>query len=655
MTLLPFDKGFRLELQRVGRVYGRSRGPAALDGVTLEIAQGEFVAILGPSGGGKSTILNIIGLLDRADRGSYLIGGEDVADLGERSMTLLRAKTFSYVFQSFHLLDARPVRDSVGMGLLYQGTERGVRDARIGDALARVGLADRAEQLASTLSGGERQRVAIARALASGTPVLLADEPTGNLDQASGTAVMDILANLAATGTTVVMVTHDPALAARAPRRVQIVDGKIADDRRVSSVTGGAGQESEDAQTLLEASQPSNSDGPRERRARIRKSQMVADAWASIASRRARTLGLASAVALAVALVLTTVGIAASARAQVTDNFDAAVNRDVTVIDDAPQIAAAGGALTPLTSKALARIGQLSGFEAAAVTSSCGQHAVRLGADRPVYDAPVVIADGSLAAALRGSVDSGSQSNTAPEQGQAFVGRLLADAIGLGPLSGPPVLTVDGLSFVVVGVLEEAPRSPDLLGAVLIGDDPRLTCLVDSQTWWVRTSAGAAQQVGGQVALATDPVDPSRLRVIVPTDPNSLRGAVEGSVRATLIALTFVALLVAIGALMNAMNMAVGERHRELGLRRAVGARRTDLAALVALESLMIGVIGGIAGLVIGLGSILGVTIAFRWVPVFDLSLAPVAVTIGAILGGLGSVGASARAARVRPHDALRS
>ena len=166
---------------------------------------------------------------------------------------------------------------------------------------------------------------------------------------------------------------------------------------------------------------------------------------------------------------------------------------------------------------------------------------------------------------------------------------------------------------------------------------------------------GAARQVGGQVAVATDPVDPSRLRVIVPADPETLRGAVEGSVKATLTALTFVALLVAVGALMNAMNMAVGERHRELGLRRAVGAGRADLAALVALESLMIGVIGGVAGLVFGLGSILGVTVAFRWVPVFDLSLAPVAVAIGAILGVAGSVGASVRAARVRPHEALRS
>lgn len=648
------DRSFRLELQGVGRVYTKSRGPAALAGVTLDIGQGEFVAIEGPSGGGKSTILNVIGLLDRADSGTYRIGGEDVAELGERSITRLRASTFSYVFQSFHLLDARPVRDSVGLGLLYQGKERSAREARIKDALERVGLADRAEQLASTLSGGERQRVALARALASGTPVLLADEPTGNLDQASGNAVMDILANLAETGTTVVLVTHDPALAARAPRRIRIVDGKIEDDCRSTNAPCDAGQGSE----VLRGSPSTLSPvlGTRRRRtARTRKSQVVADAWASIASRRARTLGLAGAVALAVSLALTTVGISESAHAQVTGNFDAAVNRDVTVIDEAPRSAADGTAPVPPTTEALARLSGLSGLEAAAVTSSCGQRAVRLGGERPVYDAPVVIAEGAVADALRGNVSFSGQAFAAPGEGQAFVGRLLADAIGLGPLDGPPVITVDGLSFVVVGVLEQAPRSPDLLGSVLIANDPRLTCLVESRTWWVRTLPGAARQVGGQVAVATDPVDPSRLRVIVPADPETLRGAVEGSVKATLTALTFVALLVAVGALMNAMNMAVGERHRELGLRRAVGAGRADLAALVALESLMIGVIGGVAGLVFGLGSILGVTVAFRWVPVFDLSLAPVAVAIGAILGVAGSVGASVRAARVRPHEALRS
>lgn len=649
MTLLQSDRGLRLELVGVGREYGRSRGPAALVGVTLEIAQGEFVAIEGPSGGGKSTILNIIGLLDRADSGTYRIGGQDVSELGERSMTLLRASTFSYVFQSFHLLDARPVRDSVGMGLLYQGSEGTVREARIVDALARVGLADRADQLASTLSGGERQRVAIARALASGTPVLLADEPTGNLDQASGTAVMDILADLATTGTTVVLVTHDPVLAARAQRRIRIVDGRVADDHRVPGAKGAVGY----LRDAVQSPAPSSSDGLPKHRTRIRKSQIVADAWASIASRRGRTLGLSSTVALAVALTLTTVGIAASARAQVTDNFDAAVSGDVAVIDDSPHRASEFVAQPPTTSETLARLDRLSGVDAVAVTTSCGQHAVHLGPERPVYDAPLMVADGALATSLRGSATSNRQD--VPGLGQALVGRLLADAIGLGPLSGPPVLTIDGLSFEVIGVLDEAPRSPDLLGAVVIADDPRLSCVGDTQTWWILTSAGAAQQVGQQAALATDPVDPSRLRVIVPTDPSSLRGAVESSVKATLTALTFVALLVAVGALMNAMNMAVGERHREFGLRRAVGARRMDLAALVALESLMIGVLGGITGLVVGLGSILGVTISLRWVPVFDLSLAPVAVAIGAILGVLGSVGASIRAARVRPHEALRS
>lgn len=218
-----------LSLRDIERRYGTDPPVEALRGVNLEVYRGEWVAIEGPSGSGKSTLLNIIGCLDRPTSGTYRFGGYDAGRLTERERGGLRAHSIAFVFQSFHLLSHRSAVENVMLAEIYRHGSRRRRRARAEAVLERVGLAHRSTYVPSRLSGGERQRVAIARALLGSSELLLCDEPTGNLDTATSSEIMDLLAGLNAEGMTILMITHSPVLAARAPRQVGIVDGKLTE------------------------------------------------------------------------------------------------------------------------------------------------------------------------------------------------------------------------------------------------------------------------------------------------------------------------------------------------------------------------------------------------------------------------------------------
>ena len=230
MTKNP-DTSAAVELRDVRKIYGVGPDPvAALDGVSLRIDPGEFVAITGTSGSGKSTLMHLIGCLDTPTSGRVTVAGEDISKAGSDRLARLRNRSIGFVFQAFNLLPRLDVQKNIELPLVYAGTRRTERGQRARDAAAKVNLSDRLTHRPSQLSGGQCQRVAIARALVNDPALILADEPTGNLDSANGAEVLQLLGELHKLGRTIVLVTHDPAVAARAARVIEMHDGRIVKD-----------------------------------------------------------------------------------------------------------------------------------------------------------------------------------------------------------------------------------------------------------------------------------------------------------------------------------------------------------------------------------------------------------------------------------------
>ena len=220
-----------IQLSEAKKIYGTGESTVhALSGISLNIQKGEFVAITGKSGCGKTTLLNIIGLLDNLTEGHYTLNGQDVRHLSDKAKARLRFQTFGYIFQSFNLLSSHTVAENVALPLGYAGVPKQERLARAAEMLRKVGLLDKMKTYPNELSGGQQQRVAIARALINHPPIILADEPTGNLDSRSSAQIMDILAELADEGATLLLVTHDAGVARRAGRRVRMEDGGISEE-----------------------------------------------------------------------------------------------------------------------------------------------------------------------------------------------------------------------------------------------------------------------------------------------------------------------------------------------------------------------------------------------------------------------------------------
>jgi macrolide transport system ATP-binding/permease protein len=635
-----------LELHGVCRLFPGDPPSRALDDVTLTIRQGELVAIVGPSGGGKSTLLNVLGLLDTPTTGSYVIDGVDTTLLSSDDLARHRSDTFAFVFQAFHLLDRRPLVDSVQLGLLYRGVRGRRRRALAVAALARVGLAGAERRLASTLSGGERQRVAVARALATSAPVLLADEPTGNLDSATSERVVADLVRVHAAGATVVLVTHDPAVARVANRVVRIRDGRLDDE-----------DAAEPLDPVLRDRGGAPVEPPTGRASTLRLADLVGDALASLGSRVGRSAGLATAVAVGVALAVATLGLSQSAREQVTQSFDAHENRQVTAAWVPPPPGGAGADGWGRSAAELAaELGAVAGVVDVGLVDDLGRIPLQATPRRTAELVPVHAMSATFPAAGALDVDwAGPDAGGTLPVGGVLLGETAARLLEIGPLVGQPEVVLAGRQVAVVGIIRSSPRVPELLAAVVVPlERAGEVAPTTYRRALVTTVPGAARQVAGQVGTVIDPAGELAVDVAAPVDPRTLRDEIESEVAATLAVLSVVVGAASVVGLANAMVMSVLERRQEIGVRRAVGARARHITALVLGESVVLGAVGGVGGLALGLAAVLGVTLVRRWAPVVDPGVAPLAVLAGVVIGAAGGLVAAWRASRVDPSAALR-
>ena len=573
-----------VRLRRVSKRYSGAIPVEALSNVDLDILPGQFIAVLGPSGGGKSTLLNVIGLLDSPDSGSYVIDKAELVGKTDAMRTRTRSDLFAFVFQNFHLLDRRRVLDSIELGLIYRGITSTERRVRAQGALNDLGLGHLADRRANTLSGGQRQRIAIARALASGAPIVLADEPTGNLDSASAAEVMAAFERLRGAGATLVLVTHSAEIAAGADRILHVRDGLIVEDTcgPVADRSGGK---------LLIPSAPGSA-------SQLRVKDLLSDCMASLRSRKARSISLIAAVALATGLAVATLGIAESARAQVGELFDARLNRDVTVrwVADHPLSGQSAERLATIPE----RIASIAGVEAATIVAELPAVPVQAGDKSDALMPAILRVTGDFPTAARVDMRWSAGHPTELGLGEVAIGAALAKQLELGPLDAEPTLNVGDATVRVVAIVEASPRDPTILGAVVVPRGVMEVGAFGMTRAFVLTVSGAAQQVAQQIPLVIDPFNPDLLEVEAPPDPRDLRSEVEGGVAAAMTVVTIIALIGAVGALANAMTQAVNERRGEIGLRRAVGALRRHIWWLVGVEAATVGLLGGILGLGLG-------------------------------------------------------
>lgn len=621
-----------LTLTKVDRAFGDEVKVTVLEGLDLAIEQGEYVAIQGPSGCGKSTLLNILGVLDQPDAGCYEIDGAPVDASSDGRAARLRSDYFGFVFQQFHLLDNRPAVDSVETALLYRGIVPVERRSRALNALDAVGLRHQANQLPKTMSGGERQRVAIARAIASEAPVLLADEPTGNLDSVSGARVVEALESAWQQGVTLVIVTHDAEVADRAVRRVQLRDGQLISDTKRPAPRV----------TQTRTTPPGHASVLHAR-------DLTRDVVKGVTAARGRSVAVAAVVAVAVALVIATIGVAQSAGAQVSSSFDALLNREVAV--EAQQPGKPFGGIDD--EEMITRADQVVGIDNLGVLTDAGGHQFRAGIVRPTYTARLMAMTGDVIGASRLDIDWATAHGTELQPGETLLGKELATSLEVGPIDHRPVVWIDGLPRTVVGIVASSPRLPDIMGAAIVsrsdlGGDAQAVIVV------ARTAQGAAEQVARFLPVALYPAQPETSLVHAPPTIATLRGSIEESAKVTLIALSVVVSGAATVSITAVMVLAVNQRRREIGIRRAMGARMRHIAALVAAEATVVGLVGGVFGLVIGMLAIMTVTVGQGWVPVFDFRLAPVAVLLGSIMGVIGGMASVVAARRVQPQQALR-
>ena len=706
-----------IEMRGITRIFEGSDRPV-LDRLDLVVERGEFLAIIGPSGSGKSTLLNAIGLLDTPTSGTYSLFGKNTEGLSDRERDEMRRDHLGFIFQSSNMLLDETSTTNASMGLRVQGVPYSERLQRTEETLEFLGLSDRASIRTRYLSGGEKQRCAIARALATRPPLILADEPTGNLDSHNSAKVIEILQRINATGCTVLVITHDPEVAAAARRVIRIEDGRLHEQSRAELAAvpvAGAVPAATDTPTEAPVGAPvdaSASLAPGEKPATHRRGSFLTDdsieAISALTSRPLRTLLLGLSFALGVGGLISASGMSESASYQVNQRLLGSEQSTLYISDRDNDQNMLGTYRQGESAQNVAdRISALDYVKNTGFVSSVAPADVRITRFSPYEDEPKTaiglsstsktrleqigarmnpetlraleqmnstltqenVADRERSEQLSGAIVSVSaaralgiipedkaadNATTEPRPGELPAVEYGIKLGGLPQVAPGVSIWVDGQLMPVIGLFDPGNSGYEFRNSVIVSPGTLQRTGRGQVTYIAETERGYGKAVAKAIPLALKPAEPSQINVETPSDLQSLRASIASDLGLYVGVLSGILLVLASLSAATAMYLSVQSRTAEIALRRAIGSSKWLIARIFLMEGVMLGVLGGSIGACSGMIATIILSLVQGWQAVLSPGFVVLGVGVGALTGLVSSAYPAWVASRKSPADAMR-